>query len=99
MGSGGEKNVASGQYSSVPGGKLNTASGDYSFAMGYSATAEHQHSYVVNFSTDDDFASTKERQVRFAADEFNIAITNSLLALEASKLAAIQRTLNDLKNR
>lgn len=39
--------VASGNYSCIPGGKNNTASGDYSFCFGYNASAIGNHSIAM----------------------------------------------------
>jgi hypothetical protein len=61
---GGNANAASGEYATVCGGRDNTAEGDYSFAAGRGAKANHQGSFVLADSTDEDFGSAREDALR-----------------------------------
>ncbi len=59
---GGEYNISSGLYSTVPGGYYNSAASNYSFAAGYRAKANHPGSFVWADFQAADFSSTADNQ-------------------------------------
>lgn len=61
---GGGNNKAAAYFSTIPGGRFNKTYGDYSCAMGYRAIAKHDGSFVLADSTDADYPSIRDNQLR-----------------------------------
>jgi len=59
---GGSGNLTAGYGACVPGGRDNSELGSFSFAAGYRANANHSGAFVWADSTEEDFASTADRQ-------------------------------------